>query len=384
MSRLMHDSSDEHHWSGRLWWLAPFGIWSIPPLVLLVDAIHAARAERHAIDFARLAPYTSSCYVWAALTPAILYMGRRFRLGWPNPPVAILAHGTAIIVATTLTALVNTVVRRIVLPAEHALFFMQVHDSFRGMLPVGAIIYIGSLLASYSKTVTRKYQARETEAARLSAQLAEARLATLRMQLNPHFLFNSLNAIAGLVREHDNRTAVRVLAQLSDVLRHVLSTSSVSEVPLREELEFIAEYLDIERVRFPERLHVTWHVAAETKEALVPSLILQPVVENALKHGIHQRSARGHVHVEATRAGDVLRLMVRDDGRGFGSERPAGPFGVGLTNTSARLEQLYGSRGRLSLGNGPNGGAQVVIELPYRLASAEAASAAPYRGAIHV
>lgn len=381
----MRDTAEEDHPSERLsLWLVPFGLWSIPPLILLLDAIHAARVERHAIDFARLAPYTSSCYVWAALTPAILYMGRRFRLGWPNRGVAILAHGTAIIAATTLNAVVNTFVRRIVLSAEHGIFWLQVHESFSIMLPVCVIVYIGSILASYSKAVTRKYQARDMEAARLSAQLAEARLAALRMQLNPHFLFNSLNAIAGLVREHDNRAAVRVLAQLSDVLRHVLSTSSVGEGPLREELEFIGEYLDIERVRFPERLHVTWHVEDETKEALVPSLILQPIVENALKHGIHQRSARGHIHIAATREGAVLRLVVRDDGRGFGSEHPTGPFGVGLTNTRARLEQLYGARGRLSLGNTVHGGAEVMIELPYRLASTAANSPAPSRGAIHV
>jgi sensor histidine kinase YesM len=228
-----------------------------------------------------------SCYVWAAVTPAMLYMGRRFGLSWPNRAVAIAAHGTAIIATTTLNALAYTLVRRIVLPAEHGLFLLQLHDSFSVMLPVGAVIYVGSLLASYSKAVTRKYQARDMEAARLSAQLAEARLAALRMQLNPHFLFNSLNAIAGLVREGDNRKAVRLLALLSDVLRQALSTSDVQEVPLRQELKFIEEYLEIEHVRFPDRLDVQCRVEADVLDALVPSFILQPIVENALNHGIH-------------------------------------------------------------------------------------------------
>jgi LytS/YehU family sensor histidine kinase len=242
------------------------------------------------------------------------------------------------------------------------------------MLPVGAVIYVGSLLASYSKAVTRKYQARDMEAARLSAQLAEARLAALRMQLNPHFLFNSLNAIAGLVREGDNRKAVRLLALLSDVLRQALSTSDVQEVPLRQELKFIEEYLEIEHVRFPDRLDVQCRVEADVLDALVPSFILQPIVENALNHGIHQRSARGHLAFEATHLGDSLRLIVSDDGPGVTDEAPTRGAGVGLNNTRARLRQLYGHRARLSLLNAQPAGAMVIIELPYHIPAAPSAA----------
>lgn len=368
---MQPDAPNGHRWPAQLWWLTPFAVWSLPPLILLLDALHSARVEHHAVVVRSLAPYTASCYVWAALTPAILFMGRRFGLTWPNRPLAIAAHAAAILIAAMLVAIVNAGVRWMVLPGS-PLFIEQAADTFKGMVPVGTAIYVGSLLVSYSKTLTRKYQARDTEAARLSAQLAQAQLAALRMQLNPHFLFNSLNAIAGLVRENDNRTAVRVIAQLSDVLRHVLSTSTVNEAPLHTELEFIREYLEIERVRFPERLQVTWRVADDANDALVPSLILQPIVENALKHGIHQRSARGHLEIEAVRHGDVLRLVVRDDGRGFSANAPSRDGGVGLANTRARLDQLYGARARLSLDDAPGGGARVVIELPYRRQRASA------------
>ena len=350
----------------RRQWAIAFAFWTVPLIIVLLYGFYHARVTGRPYELRTIAPLAASCYLWAVLSPVVLLMGQRIGLSRPNRATAIAAHVAAMLLVTVLQAFVNTGVRWLALPhPDEGFFIPAVKASFTGH---AAAIYVAILLITYAKRVTQQYRERDLEAAQLRAQLAEARLSALRMQLNPHFLFNSLNAIAGLVREHDNRTAVRVLALLSDVLRQALSTSDVHEVPLRQELTFIEEYLEIERVRFPDRLEVQCRVDPDALDALVPSLILQPIVENALRHGIHQRSARGRLEFEAVHRDDVLRLIVTDDGPGVTDEAPARGGGVGLSNTRARLRQLYGNRGRLSLLNARPAGAMVVIELPYHLA----------------
>lgn len=362
----------------------PFVVWSIPTILILLDTLHTTRGEGASLHLRTLWIYAASFYLWAALTPLMLRFGRRIGVCRPNRGTAIVLHLVAIALLTVLQAVVSTGVRWLVLPRTGGSFGqVMLAENFlneiRATARIGtaAIVYSGTLLVGYALLMTRRYRERDLEAARLGAQLAEARLSALRMQLNPHFLFNSLNAIAGLVREQDNRTAVRMLALLSDVLRHALSTSTVHELPLREELAFIEEYLEIERVRFPDRLQVHLRIPEAIRDALVPSLLLQPIVENALRHGIHRRSARGHLEIEAERRHDVLRLVVRDDGPGFRREPRDQGGGVGLANTRARLRQLYGDDARLVLSSGAVAGAEVVIELPYHLGTRVSAAATP-------
>jgi LytS/YehU family sensor histidine kinase len=205
---------------------------------------------------------------------------------------------------------------------------------------------------------------RETQATRLTAQLAEARLGALRMQLNPHFLFNSLNAITVLVRDQNTAAASRMLELLSDVLRLALRADGSHETPLSTELDFLERYLAIEQVRFSDRLRPRIQVDAAIRRAAVPQLILQPLVENALRHGIARRADAGLLEVTARRDGDTLVLTVRDDGPGL---EPAGQpaAGVGLANTRARLAALYGDRATLEIANAAGGGVLVTIRLPY-------------------
>lgn len=354
------------------WWGLPLAVWSLPPLLVVLDAVHTARAESRPLELRQLASFIASCYVWALLAPLMLWVAKRFGVSRPNRLAAIALHSVTILCATAIDALVAGGVSWLIAPEPRETLLRHVYAASRiGTVP---LVYGGTLLVGYGLSLHRRIRERDLEAARLSAQLSEARLNALRMQLNPHFLFNSLNAIAGLVREKDNRTAVRMIGVLSGVLRHALSTSDVKEVPLRDELAFLREYLELEQVRFPDRLRVEWRAADDVLDASIPSMLLQPVVENALRHGIHRRSAPGLLEIAAERQGATLRITVRDDGPGFDADRRESHDGVGLSNTRARLRQLYEDRARLTLMNAPTAGAIVAIELPFHRAERDARS----------
>jgi len=197
-------------------------------------------------------------------------------------------------------------------------------------------------------------------ATRLEAQLARAQLDALRMQLHPHFLFNTLHAISALQTE-DPETAQRMLVRLADFLRLTLENSAVQEVSLRREIDFLSRYLEIERMRFPQRLAVEFAVDPAMLDARVPNLILQPIVENAIRHGIAAKASPGRLEVGASRRNGSLLLRVRDTGPGLTAPPTEG---IGLANTRERLGRLYGTASRLSLENAPGGGLEVIIEIP--------------------
>jgi signal transduction histidine kinase len=202
----------------------------------------------------------------------------------------------------------------------------------------------------------------------------EAELRALRAQLNPHFLFNAMNSISMLVRRNDNAQAVRMLAGLSDLLRYVLEDSPADEVPLRDELSFLERYLEIEKVRFQDRLQIHMDAAEETLDAFVPNLLLQPLVENAIRHGVARKVSPGRVEIAARRLGDRLIVQVRDDGPGLGPG--LGGSGVGLANTRSRLEQLYGAEQSFELRPGQSAGAVATLSLPFHTMPAVQVSAA--------
>ncbi|MFY0533145.1 sensor histidine kinase [Nannocystis pusilla] len=210
----------------------------------------------------------------------------------------------------------------------------------------------------------RRERRRATEAAQLSAQLAEAQLAALKAQLHPHFLFNALGSISELVHL-DPDGADRMLVKLSALLRRALDVASTQEVTLAEELSFLQPYLEIEQVRFADRLTVCWDIEPQARAALVPHLALQPLLENAIVHGIAPRAGGGTVGVAAWVVGERLVLAVRDDGVGSAGRVRAG-VGVGLTNTRARLERLYGAAHRFTVSDVAGGGVEVMLELPLR------------------
>lgn len=224
-------------------------------------------------------------------------------------------------------------------------------------------IYWAIVCFVHAVTYQRRSEERERTALELEARLADAKLEALRMQLHPHFLFNTLNAIATLVHR-DPRAADEMIANLSELLRAALDTSA-QEIPLRQELDFLNRYLDIQQVRFGERLRVEKEIDAAALDGLVPTLILQPLVENAIRHGIEPHPTTGVLTLRAKLDGGTVRLTVRDTG---GGPKPHGqsPPGIGLTNTQGRLHALYGARARLTLNTGADGGFAVEMELPFR------------------
>jgi LytS/YehU family sensor histidine kinase len=227
-------------------------------------------------------------------------------------------------------------------------------------------MYFAVLGGVYAFSFFSQAQEREADAERLRAQLAEARLGALRMQLNPHFLFNSLNALSVLVRDENIRGALRMLELLGDVLRQVLTASQPQQGLLADELRFLEKYFAIEQVRFSDRLRVYWSIDPRAREGLVPSFLLQPLAENAIKHGIAKRGDAGRIDISARLIQDQLELSVRDDGVGIGSSYAEG---VGLSNTRERLRTLYGDGATMSIRAAPGGGTDAILRIPFRVAT---------------
>ncbi len=227
------------------------------------------------------------------------------------------------------------------------------------------IIYWMVVLGHLGWSSYQRYRDHELEAAELHRQLVEARLEALRMQLNPHFLFNTLHTISALLHENPE-AADRVVARLSELLRVSLDQSKAQEVPLSEELAFLDRYLEIEQTRFGDRLKVERIIEPGSQDALVPCLILQPLVENAIRHGIEQREEAGRLAISTRRDNGVLTLSVSDNGNGLPEDADAPREGIGLSNTRSRLHHLYGESQKLELKRVPGGGLEVRITIPYR------------------
>lgn len=317
-------------------------------------------------------------YLWALLTPFILWLGHRFPITRRNWVRRIGVH-LPISVAISFTQL---------LVESFILYHLHVFPTImRGLLPTfvflltlgfhqGIMTYFWLLGCQYGLDYYRKYQEREKQAlrlelhtAQLESQLAHAQLSTLKMQLQPHFLFNTLNAIMVLVRQQKGKQAEEMLARLGDLLRCVLEDVDEQEVSLRRELEYLELYLSIEQVRFADRLRAEIFADQSILDAAVPQMGLQPIVENAIRHGIGRSSAAGRIQIHASRREDRLEITVRDDGPGLGDKNTMARNGIGLSNTRARLRQLYGEGASLRVENGEPGGVVVTMVLPYRLAS---------------
>ncbi len=240
-------------------------------------------------------------------------------------------------------------------------------------IPLGTLLYDGFVLLAWSLMYYGINDWTELEKQRKRASKAEAmahaaRLRALQSQLEPHFLFNTLNAVSTLVAEGNNAAATRMIARLSDFLRLTLDTAETPEISVTEELEFVRRYLEIEHVRFGDRLRVTIDAQPQAVGGLVPALILQPLVENAVKHGALPREQGGSVTVTIGRNDRMLQIFVADDGPGL-SQTPNSPRGVGLSNTAARLKELYGEESHFSIVSSPRGGVTAKVEIPFRTAA---------------
>lgn len=316
--------------------------------------------------------------IWAPFTPLIIWLGRRFApFEGRRWPLGIAVNVLASMVAVFLEVLVLTVNQRWIrepMPNAEPVLVAAVR-SFVWWFPSDALLYWAILAIDYGVRHYGKLRERELRASQLEAQLSEARLQALKTQLQPHFLFNALHTVGQLVRTGQHGTAVEVVGGLGDLLRRVLDGTSTQEVPLKQELEFVRSYLDIEQIRFRHRLRVVVDAAPETLDARVPHLILQPLVENAIHHGIAPRATGGSLVISARRIDGDLHLTVRDDGSGLaerGAEATRGAgVGVGLANTSARLRQLYGPAASFEVVNVADGGVAARVVLPFQLAAVD-------------
>jgi hypothetical protein len=289
-------------------------------------------------------------WMWGALVPLVVLLGRRFRFesrGWATVPIHLIAS-----VAVTIVQLLAVVValNLVLPPPPFTLGYVRIN--FHSSLPTYWLILFVYWAADYSG-----------RAARLKASLTEARLDVLTMQLNPHFLFNTLNSISSLMYS-DTEAADRMMTRLSELLRSTIHNNGAQEVTLGEELEFVDRYLEIEKIRFDERLRVSVHADPDALDGLVPAFSLQPLVENSLRHGIGPREAGGSLSIEARRADGRLLVRIADDGLGA-ADNPVRE-GVGLRNTRSRLAALYDGLARLDVGNAGGGGFVVQLDLPFR------------------
>jgi signal transduction histidine kinase len=304
-------------------------------------------------------------YIPAALTPIIFLLTRRFPItGWLPRVVAV--HASAALILSVIHAAGMTAVRAMLWgPPKTFGWTTSVQRLFLTNLDWALMTYTTIVGVTYAVSYYREAQVRSVKEAQLETRLAEARLKTLEAELQPHFLFNTLHAISTLVHT-DPDAADRMISRLSDLLRLTFDRSGAARVPLQEELEFLQKYLEIEQTRFQDRLTVRYAVEADTLDADVPRLILQPLVENAIKHGVSPRSGDGIVEISARREGEALWLEVRDNGVGLtGRARTELRSGVGLANTRDRLECLYGDAQRLEFSE-ERSGLAVRIRLPFQ------------------
>jgi two-component system, LytTR family, sensor kinase len=316
-------------------------------------------------------------YFWAFATPVIFRLGRFARIGWPVSPRTVLIHLLASLVAALTDVVCGMSIASLlgVTPIGDHVLQRYVINAMSWLL-TGVLTYWAVLGAGYALEFDRKYRRQRLRSSELAAQLARAQLSVLRNQLHPHFLFNTLNTAVSLVRVDRADTAVTVLNDLGDILRRLLHHAPDQEITLREELSFLSAYVAIEKIRFADRLTVRMDVPDDVMSALVPNLLLQPIVENAIRYGIGHGTATGHVAVSARRRASQLVLQVRDNGPGLPDEwHASGSSGVGLTNTQERLQQMYGPLHEFVLGNSATGGADVTITIPLQLADDGAASA---------
>ncbi|MBV9180766.1 MAG: histidine kinase, partial [Acidobacteria bacterium] len=356
-----------------------FSVWTAVGIFFFTQAVIQKFLSREPTPWQHyLVSWMVGVYLWALVTPIVLWLGRRFPLERRNWARRMAIHLPLSVGISFTQLFIESIL----------LYHLHVFPSLMtGWLPTfvflltigfhqGIVTYFLLLGGRYGLDYYHKYLEREKQAlrlelntAQLKTQLADARLSALKMQLQPHFLFNTMNAIMVLVRQQKNKQAEEMLARLGDLLRCVLEDVDAQEVPLRRELEYLRLYLSIEQVRFPDRLRAEISADQTVLDAAVPQMGLQPIVENAIRHGLGKSSAAGRIQIDATRLNHMLEIKVKDDGPGLAHQQANERNGIGLANTRARLQQLYGDAAKLSVENGELGGVVVTMVLPFHLAS---------------
>src|SRR5687768_7967763 len=340
--------------------------WMIPAILGAIQVIaeHRIWGNDGSVNIRQVLFVSIDWLLYAVLTPGVFLLARRFPLARPRLARHAAVHLAFSVLFCFFWAALGTVLRILLDPGGldggatlHFVSWLFI------TLPFGVAVYLAVVGIEHAVRYFAEARERETQVARLSEQLTGARLAALQAQLNPHFLFNSLNTIAVLVRDGNAAAATRVIDQLSEVLRRTLSDTRTNEVSLGDELELVTQYLAVEQARFSDRLHPALHADPSLLSAAVPRFAIQHLVENAVRHGIARRSDAGRIVVSARRDGDVLEVSVTDDGPGM--PQAAWPPGHGLANTRERLHTLYGARASLTVSPAPTGGTIALLGIPY-------------------
>jgi two-component system, LytTR family, sensor kinase len=356
--------SQPHRWI----WIA--SVWLGFGLVDAMQTILVMRAEGMHHAWTKLFVTTVISWLpWALATAFVMRLGRQFppvRLRpfatWPAHLAACASIG---LIFAAWGAWLDLAFNPYGYNAIRRPFAPLWFDRFDNGILSYLVLYTAILALGYVLDSRDRIAYQQTETARLNEQLSKAQLDALRHQIEPHFLFNSLNAVAGLVREGRNDDAVSTIAGLSDFLRRVLEDSTRQQVPLSEEMEFAQKYLDIQKVRFVERLQLSVDVPKELLRAQVPPLILQPIVENAIKHGIAKRAQGGAIRIVASRYDGMLTLSIYNDGPSLPANGEKARSGIGLSNMRTRLQSLYGDDFALSLQNHEPDGVEVSLSVPF-------------------
>jgi len=348
-------------------WVYIAGIWGCVGVVVATQTVFNMRLAGMHHAWLRLFITQITVWLpWAVATPLVIRLGRNFPF---NRVSNFLLHLGAVVVIGTVGALWETSLEALLQPyapddLPGPFLTTWLNKSYSGYL-ISLVVYalivtLNSLLDS-----RQKLSRQQTETARLNEQLSMAQLNALRRQIEPHFIFNALNCIAGMVREHKNEGAVNMIAALSDVLRRLTRESTEGQTSLAKEVEFVEKYFQIQKMRFAERLNVVLEIPDHLRAAQVPSLVLQPLIENAVKHGIAQLAQGGTVRVAAHCERNTLNLSVYNDGPPLDENWQSGA-GVGLSNIKARLQLMFGAEAAVRLASAGGRGVNVSVTLPYR------------------
>jgi signal transduction histidine kinase len=363
-------------------WLLVSAAWILPAGFAVINRIAQPHLDgRPRVTMRDLLWESGNWLLYGFLTPAVFAVSKRLPLAQPRLTRRALTHlgisllfclswatcGKALQLA--LMVLFDPNEAHAAIRAGTAQFFLQAGADllswFFFTLPFGVAVYLCVVGVEHAIRYFVEARDRDVQLARLAEQLSGARFAALQAQVNPHFLFNTLNTIAVLVRDNDRQAAVRIIEQLSEVLRTTLGRRRANEVPLGEELELVRQYVAIEEARFSDRLRPEFKVGDSLLSAVIPSFALQHLVENAIRHGIARRPDAGRLVIAARRDGATLELTVTDDGVGVGAE-PVIPQGHGIENTRERLRALFGDRASLEIAGRAEGGTIAALRAPYR------------------
>ena len=356
--------------AGPNWWIVAPLVWAVPATIAVLQSLASAMYSTRGIDdrdWILAAAQFPRYMLWAPLTPLIFAAVRRFPFQRPGLTRSIVFHACIALLCIAVVEALSTQVQSQLMGAlanrpRAVPVRVLLYQAVGSWLVIGLVTYAAVAAIASALDYQRRLRDEAVRVAQLERDVSEAQVQAIKMLVQPHFLFNTLHAVNVLIGQ-EPAAATRMVTRLGDLLRHTLSRAAVAEVSLRTELDLLRLYLEIEQTRFRDRLTVRINAPAETLDALVPDLILQPLAENAIRHGIQSDTGAGSIEVTASRAGASLVIEVRDSGQGPGDEVTDR---IGLTTVRGRLARLYGDVHEFSLMAGPAGGSVARIRIPFR------------------